>query len=62
MVDKNTKNQLSHYIMLSKVKINKNYFTIQEIKQADKDRMIQHHIGWPITEKLQEVYGRKSDH
>ena len=54
MVVNNSKNQLSHYSMLSTVKNNKDSFTRQEIKQADKARMIQHHIGWPRTDNFKK--------
>jgi hypothetical protein len=53
-----SKNEIIPYSFLETVQANKEYFTRQEIKGAEKARLIQQEIGWPSSSTFKTIIGK----
>jgi hypothetical protein len=53
-----SKSEITPYSFLETVKDNKQFFTSQEIKGAEKARSIQQEIGWPSTSTFKRIIGQ----
>ena len=54
IIDHKTKEEVANYSFVTTVQQNKSYFTRDQIKRADRARILQQYIGWPSIKSYKD--------